>query len=81
MLALTVVALVVLTIDRNRAYYSEQRMWANVISTQPGNARAQRNYGLTLNELGRPKEAVAILERALELEPEHATAHNGLGIA
>lgn len=39
------------------------------------------NHGLCLSELGRPEEAVAVLERALELDPTHNHAGIAMGVA
>ncbi|MBP8812146.1 MAG: tetratricopeptide repeat protein [Kofleriaceae bacterium] len=39
------------------------------------------SHGLCLSELGRPAEAVAPLQRAVELDPTHANAFIALGVA
>jgi tetratricopeptide (TPR) repeat protein len=42
---------------------------------------AHNNRGTTLNNLKRPKEALASFHRAIELEPDFAEAHNNRGNA
>jgi cytochrome c-type biogenesis protein CcmH/NrfG len=50
------------------------------VATNPNYAEAEGYLGLTLNELGRPGEALAHLERAVSLKPGHPELIGNLGV-
>ena len=52
-----------------------------LLAINPYNAKAQQNYGYLLIEARRYAEAIAILERAIEIDPAYCTAINNLGRA
>lgn len=58
-----------------------ERCYAATCSLQPGNAVAQHNWGVALQELGRPLDAIPAFERALGVNPAYAAAYYGLGLA
>jgi len=51
------------------------------IRLKPDVAKHHLNLGITLENLGRPAEAIASYQRALELEPKYFRAHAKLGAA
>jgi predicted TPR repeat methyltransferase len=55
-------------------------VYARVLATDPGNARALHYSGVLAHQLGRTAEAIEIIERSLALAPEAADWHNNLGI-
>lgn len=54
--------------------------YATCCKLQPENAVAQHNFGVSLNELGKPQEAVAAFERAIGLNPQYDDAYYSLGL-
>lgn len=55
--------------------FSTRQAWAN---EQPDNATAQRLWGLALLENNRPRDAMAPLQRAVQLDPNSPAAHFAL---
>jgi tetratricopeptide (TPR) repeat protein len=67
-----------LTVQRNRAYLSEQAMWRDVLAKYPMNPRAHLSAGSSHFQAGRLAEARVHLERAVELDPSISRAHYAL---
>jgi tetratricopeptide (TPR) repeat protein len=78
-LAGVVVGLALLTLDRNRDYWSESRIWQDTVEKRPDNPRARLNYSVLLAAEGRYPEAEAHLREALRLKEPVAKAHQNLG--
>ena len=76
-----VVALAVLTIQRNRDYISDIALWDDTVAKCPQNPRAHHNLGFALSQIGKFQEAIGQYEQALRLEPEYVEAHHNLGFA
>ena len=74
-------ALGIATVRRNRDYRSEIAMWRDTAAKQPGNFRAQMNWGLALKRSGRIDEAIERYREALKIKPDYAQAHCNLGAA
>jgi protein O-mannosyl-transferase len=75
-------ACVFLTRERNRAYWSDESIWADAVSKRPTNARARINYGINLMRTGRFREAESQMRVALDLpsdQPTHARVLLQLG--
>jgi TolB-like protein/Tfp pilus assembly protein PilF len=53
--------------------------FAKALALEPGNADAQRRYGLLLQNLGRMTEAIAATRKAIELDPLSAAVWDNLG--
>ncbi len=51
------------------------------LALEPGNADAQRRYGILLTYLGRISESIAANRKAIELDPLSSAAWNNLGAA
>ena len=60
-------------------YAQAQRVCAQIIEARPGNADAHNIHGVALNALGKTKEAIASLRRAVKLAPTAASIHANLG--
>jgi tetratricopeptide (TPR) repeat protein/4-amino-4-deoxy-L-arabinose transferase-like glycosyltransferase len=76
-----VVALAVLTIQRNRDYISDIAIWDDTVAKCPQNPRAHQNLGFALSQIGKFQEAIEQYEQALRIKPDYAEAHRNLGIA
>ncbi len=63
-------ALGMATVVRNKAYQSDIFIWADTVVKQPTNVIALNNLGASLISARRPKEALPILKRSLELAPD-----------
>jgi tetratricopeptide (TPR) repeat protein len=71
--------LMILTLQRNRVWRSEESLWADVVAGAPLSGRAQMNYGLALFGKGKLAEAEPHLREAVRLWPHYAYAHINLG--
>jgi tetratricopeptide (TPR) repeat protein len=81
-LAVAVVSCVVLTHRRNEDYRSAEIMWRDVIAKAPWNGAAYNNLAHALLENNRAsEEAVRLLGRAIELDPDDWHPHKNLGDA
>jgi Flp pilus assembly protein TadD len=61
-------------------YPSAIRLWRGLLEEFPDDVVLRVNLGLCLFKTGQPEEARVELERALELDPEHARAWGYLGL-
>lgn len=55
-----------------------ERFFAALVELQPDNPKARYGYGFVLGKRGAP-EAIAQLERAVQLDPKYWRAHDALG--
>ncbi len=62
-----VAALAAGTLLEERPWRSELSLWRHAAAVEPQDGLAHANWGLELNRLGRPAEALVELERALDL--------------
>jgi len=60
---------------------SRAARYRELLESDPCDQRSWLGLGRTLIEMGRPAEAVAPLQRAVELEPEDTAAHRDLGLS
>lgn len=65
---------------RNRAWRTEESLWADVTEKSPGNGRGLMNYGRALMAQGRLAEALALFERAKKLLPYYGVLEINLGV-
>ncbi len=79
--ALMVAASSVAAMRRNTVWTDELALWRDSAGKAPGNPRALNNIGYILAHSGRPGEAVAYLNRALEIRPDYPDAYNNLAYA
>ena len=83
---LAVVAIVVIlanaagTYERNKAWRTEETLWADVVAKSPANGRAWMNYGLTQMSKGQYAQAKASFDRAAALTPNYSILEINQGI-
>jgi tetratricopeptide (TPR) repeat protein len=81
-LALCVIILLqAATFRRNRVWHSEVDLWEDVLSKNPGHARAHAIIGLKFIERGGIDAAIEHFRNAILLKPGYAEAHVALGNA
>ncbi|NJB81266.1 tetratricopeptide repeat protein [Wenyingzhuangia aestuarii] len=56
---------------QNKQYIEAEKAYKTIIKQEPGFGLTNFDYGLLLNELGRPKEAIEQLKKALEFMPDN----------
>ena len=84
-----ILALGILTIQRNAIYHDPVTLWRSVIAQQPRNARAHANLATILISLGRYADATTYFTKALEFDAstprfnplERSRLHFNTGIA
>ncbi len=77
--ALLLIVLGVATIQRNRVWSDRVTLWEDVVRKSPAKVRGYNNLGAALSDEGREVEAVAVLEKALAIKPDHPEAYYNLG--
>jgi tetratricopeptide (TPR) repeat protein len=75
-----VLAAATVSIIRLGAYASAETIWRDAVAHQPGDAMAHYNLGVALLEGGHADDALAELETALRLDPEHTGALDNVGV-
>lgn len=81
-IAVAAIGLGAVTFERNADYASAERMWTDVVTKAPHNARGHYNLGCALLEAGGTENEDRALARFLEaarLRPEYPSAHNNAG--
>lgn len=78
---LMIIALTVVTFQRNDVWGNNVRLWEDVVRKSPNKARPWYNYGCYLSDVGRAEEAIQALSRAIQIDPQHADAWHNLGRA
>lgn len=80
LLALAIVPATAVTITRNSIYLDEATMWQDTVSKRPENPRAWVSLGAyRLHKEKQPAAAQIDFGRALQINPNHKEALNGLG--
>ena len=77
--AMLAVVLGGLSVRRNADYATAIGLWEDTVRKRPDSARAQATLGSLYEDAGRLPEALALLQRAIELDPLYAEAQNNLG--
>jgi tetratricopeptide (TPR) repeat protein len=65
---------------KKKQYAAALAEWEKALELDPGDAKANYNYGLGLTRAGRLDEAIPHFEKAVEADPRFAEAYNNLGI-
>jgi tetratricopeptide (TPR) repeat protein len=76
-----IVALMVCTWKQTSYWRTDEILWERALACTSGNYVAHNNLGYDLAHQGRPAEAIAHYQKALEINPDFAEAHNNLGTA
>ncbi len=66
---------------RNRVWFSEASLWADVVRVSPANGRGLMNYGLTAMAGGRYAEARVMFDSAARLTPDYPLVYVNRAIA
>lgn len=69
------------TYERNAVFRDQITIWGDCAAKSPNKPRPHNNLGIFLKKKGRIKEAIAHFKKALELDPEYASAYINLGAA
>ncbi|MDH3403699.1 MAG: tetratricopeptide repeat protein [Acidobacteriota bacterium] len=69
-----------LTLYQEGDFESAEKLFAEAVALDPGNARAHLDRGSALKELGRLEEALAQFDEALRLQPTYAKALYNRGV-
>ena len=69
----------VLTWQQCRMYADEETLWEMTIAKNPDCLMAYNNLGNILSQKGRLDEALAIFQKALEIDPDDGKVHYNLG--
>lgn len=57
------------TAQKADQYPKAEKIWHRIIQQNPNNAEAYHNLGVTLKAQGKLKEAIAVYEKAIEINP------------
>jgi Flp pilus assembly protein TadD len=76
-----VVAMTVLTTERNRVYYREQDIWQDVLQRYPTSARAYYNMAAAYTRDKEPAAAIPLYRKAVQYAPDYCDAYNNLALS
>jgi tetratricopeptide (TPR) repeat protein len=79
-LALVIVLYSLGTVQRNRVWKDDERLWRDVVQHSPNSAVPHYNLASALNARGRIDEAIAEYQTAIRIQPA-AVAYTSLGVA
>jgi tetratricopeptide (TPR) repeat protein len=77
--AMVIILLASATYCRNKVWADPVTLWQDVVIKSPGKARGYNNLGAALSDAGRKDEAVAVLKKAISINPDHAEAYYNIG--
>ena len=69
-----------LTTHQEGKFEEAEKLYREILKTNPNDLDAYNNLGVLLNDTGRLDEAEVSYKKAIELKPDYAEAHNNLGI-
>ncbi len=76
----SLLALCLVTVQRNEVWHTESSLWADVVRKSPKSGRGWMNFGLTQMRAGQLNEALQSFERARELTPHYPVLMINLGV-
>jgi Flp pilus assembly protein TadD len=79
--AIVVAVLVVLTTCQVRYWDNSATLFAHAIKINPNSYGLRTNYGISLDDLGRPAEAVIQYQAAVKIAPELPDAWQDMGVS
>jgi predicted TPR repeat methyltransferase len=71
---------VAIVLHQNEQWAAAEEIYRMVLEAAPGHADALHFSGVLAHQLARSEEAVALIERSIQVEPERADWHSNLGI-
>jgi tetratricopeptide (TPR) repeat protein len=71
---------IALVLQRTGQWSAAEEMYRSILAVAPDNADAVHFSGVLAHQQARGEQAVALIERSLELEPGRADWHSNLGI-
>ncbi|HZX47703.1 MAG TPA: tetratricopeptide repeat protein, partial [Nitrospirota bacterium] len=80
-LALLVIVLSILTVNRNFAWKDDLSLWSDAVAKSPMSARAHDNLGLAWIGVKKYDLAIDEFDKTLELNPEYYLAYYNSGVA
>jgi len=78
--ALIALILSVATFSRNILWHEETRLWEDIVTKNPGNAKARNNLAFAYSAAGAIDKAIDQYRTALLLEPDNEATHFNLGV-
>jgi tetratricopeptide (TPR) repeat protein len=69
-----------LTVRQIRFWRSDYDLWSHAMRVAPSNATAVSNLGDALNRMGRPEEALPLLQQSAKLLPDEPNRHGNLAV-
>lgn len=75
-----VLALSVLTYQRNNVWKNEITLWEDVAQKSPDKPRANLNLGKAYLEIGQYETALRYFHKVLEIDPDNSKAYNNIGL-
>lgn len=78
--SVVVLALTVLTIQRNQVWQTEVAMWTDVVKKSPKKSRGYLNLGRAYLQKGKTRRGLVYLSKAIELNPQDVDAYNQRGL-
>jgi len=79
--AIVIAALMVLTLGQVRYWDNSATLFAHGIKINPNSYGLRTNYGISLDDLGRPAEAMEQYQAAVKIAPELPDAWQDMGIS
>ncbi len=76
---LIIICLFAATLDRNRDWFSEVRLWNNTTLKSPNKSRPYSNHARALTFAGQERDAAKNYEKAIRLNPNYFEPHHNLG--
>ena len=81
LVGVAILLLGITTLQRNRDYVTDVRIWETAVAAAPHNYRAHNNLGFAFKRGGRLAASMPHFQNALRLNPNYTDAHYNLGIA
>jgi Flp pilus assembly protein TadD len=71
---------IAIVLQKNEQLVEAQELYRRVLKTAPNHRRALHYSGVLAHQQGRTHEAVMLIEKSLELQPDQADCYNNPGI-
>ena len=71
---------IAILLQKNEQLVEAQELYRRVLKMAPNHPQALHYSGVLAHQQGRNDEAVTLIEKSLELQPDQADCYNNLGI-